>query len=182
MDDSVETVLINLIRGTGAAGLGGIPWFRPPNVYRPLLQLRRSETRELAALAGLPFFDDPMNEDLDLLRANVRRKIIPEMTALNPGFVENVARMSQTVGRDHQFLESEASLIASGGQLASSLIETLPAPIADRAVARFLAENGAEVNALNIGKVRAVASGEAKSHELGAGRSVVLEASVVKVR
>ena len=83
-DDSVETVLINLVRGTGSGGLGGIPWHRPPNVYRPLLEVSRSETREIATLAGLEFFDDPMNEDLDLLRAAVRRRIVPELEALNP--------------------------------------------------------------------------------------------------
>ena len=62
LDDQAETVLLNMLRGTGPRGLTGIPLWRPPNISRPMLRITRSETRELALLAGLPFFDDPMNE------------------------------------------------------------------------------------------------------------------------
>ena len=181
-DDSAETVLINLIRGTGAGGLGGIPWHRPPNVYRPLLEVSRSETREIATLAGLDFFDDPMNDDLDLLRASVRRRIIPELEALNPAVVENLTRMSQTVRRDHEYLAAVAASAVPGPRLSASLVLTLPRPIADRVVASFLSRMGAGVGATNIAKVRAVAAGEAASEQLGSGLVVELRATMLEIR
>ena len=57
-DDQAETVLANLLRGAGVDGLAGIP-SRRENIARPMLAISRSETRELATLAGLPWTDDP---------------------------------------------------------------------------------------------------------------------------
>ncbi|MFP4074338.1 MAG: tRNA lysidine(34) synthetase TilS, partial [Actinomycetota bacterium] len=103
-DDSIETMLINLIRGTGPTGLTGIPSFRPPNIYRPMLAVTRSETREIATLAGLPFVDDPMNEDLSLTRNRIRLELLPVMRELNPQVEAALARTAATLERDRVYL------------------------------------------------------------------------------
>ncbi|HWL48369.1 MAG TPA: tRNA lysidine(34) synthetase TilS, partial [Acidimicrobiia bacterium] len=83
-DDQAETVLMSLLRGAGSAGLAGIPT-RIGSVARPMLALTRSDTRELAGLAGLPFYDDPSNLDRGLRRNALRLEVIPDLAArFNP--------------------------------------------------------------------------------------------------
>jgi tRNA(Ile)-lysidine synthase len=79
-DDLAETVLANLLRGAGFEGLAGIP-ARRGAIARPLLGVSRSQTRELATLAGLPWRDDPQNLDLGPLRNRLRRLLIPQLEA-----------------------------------------------------------------------------------------------------
>jgi tRNA(Ile)-lysidine synthase len=83
-DDQAETVLANLLRGSGVEGLVGIPARRAP-VARPLLAVPRAVTREIAALAGLDWYDDPTNEDTTFLRNRIRRQLLPALeAAYNP--------------------------------------------------------------------------------------------------
>jgi tRNA(Ile)-lysidine synthase len=67
-DDQAETILMNLIRGTGLDGLAGIPPRTGDFLARPLLGVSRSDLRELAVLARLPFVDDPSNVDVSFTR------------------------------------------------------------------------------------------------------------------
>lgn len=93
-DDQAETVLAHLLRGTGLAGLQGIP-SRRPLIARPLLAVTRSETRELATLAGLPWFDDPTNWDLGPLRNRLRLRLLPQLEAeYNPGFRQHLVELA----------------------------------------------------------------------------------------
>jgi tRNA(Ile)-lysidine synthase len=80
LDDLTETVLMRLGRGAGLDGLSGIAEQRRPYL-RPLLRVRRSETRELASLMGLPWMDDPSNESQDALRNRVRSILMPALEA-----------------------------------------------------------------------------------------------------
>lgn len=107
-DDQAETVVMNLLRGAGSRGLSGIPRHRPPNVYRPMLDVSRSDTRELALLAGLPFVDDPMNDDTSLTRNRVRLELLPTMSIYNPQLVASLARMANTLSAESAFLDREA--------------------------------------------------------------------------
>ncbi len=61
-DDQAETVLLNLLRGSGRAGLGGMPERRGA-IVRPLLRVRRSETLAICERVGLSPLHDPMNDD-----------------------------------------------------------------------------------------------------------------------
>tara|TARA_Y100000310_G_scaffold277648_1_gene295531 strand:+ start:1394 stop:2284 length:891 start_codon:yes stop_codon:yes gene_type:complete len=72
-DDQAETVLLNLLRGAGVHGVAGIG---DPD-RRPLLGLRRSETRALCADCGLEPLDDPMNTDPRFVRNRIRHEVLP---------------------------------------------------------------------------------------------------------
>ena len=78
-DDAAETVLVNMLRGSGVTGLAGIPPNREP-FLRPLLPYRRAELRALAEQLELPFIDDPSNQDLTLLRNRIRHELLPELS------------------------------------------------------------------------------------------------------
>ncbi len=72
-DDQAETVLLNLLRGSGIHGSAGIG---DPG-RRPLLGLRRSETRALCVACGLEPLDDPMNVDPRFVRNRIRNEVLP---------------------------------------------------------------------------------------------------------
>lgn len=179
-DDSAETMLINLIRGTGGAGLAGIPYHRPPNVYRPILGLGRGETREMAALAGLPFVDDPMNQDMSLTRNRVRLHLLPTMREINPAVDSALARAAAFLRRDNEFLDELADR-HQVAELPVSLLSTLPRPVADRVVLRFLECNGVGAGAGRVDRVWSVATGESPRQDLSGGRSVVRRGAMLVV-
>ena len=82
-DDQAETVLYRILRGTGLAGLRGIPYLRAPFV-RPLLDVRRAEVLRYLRRRSIPFVDDPSNLDLRFARARIRHKILPALAEENP--------------------------------------------------------------------------------------------------
>lgn len=106
--DLAETVLFNLVRGTGLAGLAGIPE-RRGNLIRPLLFASRQETREYCHEHGLWFHDDPANADIELSRARLRHRVMPDLAAINPAYEEAIARMAGLVSEEDQFLNGAAA-------------------------------------------------------------------------
>ncbi|HWD39484.1 MAG TPA: tRNA lysidine(34) synthetase TilS [Fimbriimonas sp.] len=106
--DHVETILHHLVRGTGMAGLSGIPE-RRGDIVRPLLAFEREETREYCRENGLWFHDDPSNEDLSFARARIRHRVLPELRSINPGAVEAVARMAAIVSAEDRYLNGAAA-------------------------------------------------------------------------
>jgi tRNA(Ile)-lysidine synthase len=110
-DDQAETVLMRVMRGTGIEGLAGIPEVRD-RFWHPMLSVTRQETRELATLAGLPFRDDPANEDRAILRNRIRLDLLPaveEAWGSNPR--QAILRLAQTAGEESAVLESQARAV-----------------------------------------------------------------------
>lgn len=108
LDDLAETVLLNLLRGSGTAGAAGIP-ARRGNVRRPLLGERRETLRSLLDGAGLAYRHDPSNEDPAFLRNRVRRELLPLMESLRPGAVERIARFARHAAADDALLDAVAA-------------------------------------------------------------------------
>ena len=108
-DDAAETVLINLLRGTGLAGAGGIP-ARRGNILRPLLGERRATLRACLDAAGIAVRDDPSNTDPAFLRNRVRGELLPLLESLRPGAVDALTRFARLAGDDDALLD----LIAAG--------------------------------------------------------------------
>ena len=82
-DDSVETLLLNLIRGTGLRGLTGI---KPKNghIIRPLLCVSRQEIEEYLKDIGQPYITDSTNLETDYTRNKIRLELLPLMRSINP--------------------------------------------------------------------------------------------------
>ncbi len=95
-DDSVETVLLNLIRGTGISGLCGIS---PKNgkVVRPLLCVSRSEIENYLQEREIPFRTDSTNHEDVYTRNHIRLNILPLMQKLNPSVSESIFRTSENI-------------------------------------------------------------------------------------
>ncbi|MBI5158429.1 MAG: tRNA lysidine(34) synthetase TilS [Acidimicrobiia bacterium] len=110
-DDQAETVFGNLMRGAGPEGLAGIPWRRNRYV-RPLLDVSRAETRRLAAAVGLPFVDDPQNDDPTVRRNRIRSETLPSLAATyNPALREALLRTAASAAADHELIEARAAAV-----------------------------------------------------------------------
>lgn len=84
-DDSAETFFINLLRGTGIAGLHGIlP--KHDNIVRPLLFATRKEIFDFAKANNIPFVEDSTNEEIQFLRNKIRHRLFPLLKDLCPNF------------------------------------------------------------------------------------------------
>ena len=104
-DDSVETVLLNMIRGTGLRGLTGI---QPRNGYvlRPLLCVSRDEIEHFLAKRGQKYVIDSTNLETDVMRNKVRLQVLPLLRTLNPAISENIQRMVENVAEAQIVLDS----------------------------------------------------------------------------
>jgi len=143
LDDQAETVLGNILRGTGVSGLGGIPVVRD-RIHRPMLDIARAEIRDIARALGLPFVDDPQNADLSVRRNRIRQETIPPLAdQFNPRLVEALARLASSAIADDVVLEERAAriqVIHRDGALAipAAAIATLPFAVSARVVRRAL--------------------------------------------
>ena len=90
--DQVETVVMRLLRGTGVAGLAGIP-ARRGLLARPLLEVAREAVEDYCRLYAIPVADDPSNRDLRHFRNRVRLEVLPALRLANPS-VDQAASVS----------------------------------------------------------------------------------------
>lgn len=120
LDDQAETVIMRLMRGSGAEGLGGMRRVRPladiktgevgarPQVFvvRPLLAwARRVETESYCRERGKEFRCDAMNVDNRFARVRVRREVLPLLRSFNPRIAETLARTADLLREDASALE-----------------------------------------------------------------------------
>ena len=106
-DDNAETMLLNLARGSGAAGLCGIPP-RRGRVVRPLLGATRAEVEACLNENGLSWREDGTNGEEIFRRNLLRRRVIPVLRGLNPAFSEAAARTAALLREDEDCLAGMA--------------------------------------------------------------------------
>ncbi|MBS7564452.1 tRNA lysidine(34) synthetase TilS [Mucilaginibacter sp. Bleaf8] len=82
-NDTIETILLNLTRGTGIAGLHGI-MPKNGNLVRPLLFLTRQEVADMIAQNALPYVEDSSNASTKYARNKIRHDVVPKLRELNP--------------------------------------------------------------------------------------------------
>jgi tRNA(Ile)-lysidine synthase len=168
-DDQAETVLLNLLRGAGLDGLRGMS---PTN--RPLIGLRRSETRAVCVALGLEVVDDPSNIDPSIRRNRVRHELLPLLDAIAQRDVVPI------VSRQASLLADEAAVLddlaAALDPTDARVLAAAPPALARRAVRGWLrCTSDLEhhpPDAATVERVLAVARGEAKGTDVGGGRRV----------
>lgn len=138
MDDQVETMLINLMRGAGSAGLAGMRCVSAVRL-RPLIGLRRSETVGVCEALGLSVFSDPMNSDVRFQRVRVRNELVSLMCDIaGRDIVPVLARQSTFFASESDFLdELGAAVDGSDAKAVAGLAE----PVALRALRVFISRN-----------------------------------------
>lgn len=106
-NDSLETFFINLSRGSGPAGLSGIPAFNG-NIIRPLLSFDQYLLQHWLSILNIPHREDTSNQDLKYKRNVLRKEIIPRLTKEFSGFTDNVMQSIQIIQSYHHYVENRA--------------------------------------------------------------------------
>ena len=168
-DDRAETVLFNIARGAGLAGASAAH----RAVRRPLLRLRRRETRAVCAQLDLTVASDPMNLDESFSRVAMRRRVFPELArALGRDPVPLLNRHADLAADAHQVVAALAARLD-----AASTAELLAAPraVASEALRAWIAESTGSAlapSAASISRVLDVASGRGVATEITGGHRV----------
>lgn len=107
--DNAETILLNLIRGTGLTGLTGMDWERD-GLCRPLLGVTREELEAYAAHWDIPHVEDETNADPGAAARNLLRlQVMPLLKELNPRAVEHIGQTARRLRGIDRFLEADAA-------------------------------------------------------------------------
>jgi tRNA(Ile)-lysidine synthase len=111
--DRAETLLYNLIRGTGADGLQALTWQRPLTagvlLVRPLLEITRSQTEQFCQEFQLPVWEDSTNLDLKYARNRIRQELIPYLQEnFNPQVESALAQTAELLQAEVEYLEQAA--------------------------------------------------------------------------
>ena len=114
-NDQAETVLLQLLRGSGVAGLSGMPTSRGVSsnqsltLWRPLLNQSRQELEAYAKEHKLQWIEDPSNQDTKYRRNAVRKRIIPVLEKIQPEALANMARSAELLGEAQTLLNRLAT-------------------------------------------------------------------------
>jgi tRNA(Ile)-lysidine synthase len=135
-DDQLETVLLQLFRGAGVAGLAAMPEVAPfaqGQLARPLLTRSRVELEEWAKAQGLTWIEDDTNADEQLDRNYLRRIVLPAVKARWPGAAAAVSRSARHAAEARRLLDSLAIADVERASIGSGIsVQRLRALDADR--------------------------------------------------
>ena len=175
LDDQAETVLLQLLRGAGPDGLAGMS-VRSGQLLRPLLGVRRAETRGCCAAVGVDWREDPTNAEPGPLRNRVRQRLLPLLEELRPGAAGALARTAALAADERDWLDplvaatlaaTQAGPEGSGGSgpvaLDAAALAELPVSLARRVVRAAARQAGATTpDAEATDRVVALAAGSAR--------------------
>ena len=124
-DDNAETMLLNLLRGTGLRGLTGIPPERE-DLLRPFLQVTRQELADYAGAHDVPYVEDSTNQMDDAARNVLRHQVLPVLRQLNPRAVENMSRAAELLRQDEEALDAAAEQLLEKAEISPGQEAILP--------------------------------------------------------
>lgn len=147
--DRAETLLYNLMRGSGADGLQALTWkrFLTPEIQlvRPLLSLTRAETEQFCQEAQMPIWEDTTNHDLTYARNRIRQELLPYLqTHFNPQVEQALSQTAELLQADVAYLEAQATTLRQQAQhldrpgLNRLLLQDADLALQRRAVRQFL--------------------------------------------
>lgn len=170
MDDQAETVVLNLLRGSGMDGLSGMEPARRMGegseiiLARPLLGwARRGDTESYCRLRAVEFLTDEMNTDEKFARVRVRRHLLPQMESFNPKIVEGLARTAELLREDSAALDQAAGRLlelamedGAGSRLRIDLLALAPTALRRRALRQWIGQGRGDLKRIERVHVLAV--------------------------
>ncbi len=187
-DDQAETVLLKLLRGAGATGLGGI-YPRRDAVVRPLLEIGREELRAWLKAGGNAWREDATNLEPAMTRNRIRHDLLPYIEReFSPHVREQLARTAETLREDAALLDDLAAQVvegleggSGGARLDRNRLDGLPTALARRVVRDALraVSGGRWVGLAEIEAVLDIARGDRISADLPGVRVELSGAAVV---
>ncbi len=145
--DRAETLLYNLVRGSGADGLAALTWERPLSetvrLVRPLLGFTRTDTAAFCQRYGLPIWEDSTNQSRRYARNRLRLDVLPYLRDhLNGQAERHLAQTAELLQADVAYLEQQATALAQqverNGKLVRKQLRAQPLALQRRVVRQFL--------------------------------------------
>jgi len=118
LDDSLETAVFNLTRGTGIRGLCGIREQRG-SIIRPLIDCSRNEVEAYCEQNGIPFVQDSSNLETVYARNKIRHTVVPALREINPSYLEVHRRCRDILSSEDDYLAGEATALAEKARQAN---------------------------------------------------------------
>lgn len=169
-DDLIETAVINLLRGTGLKGLGGVR--SGGELVRPLLGVNKSELLQHAKTHNLHWREDSTNADERYLRNYIRRRIMPGMSQdMRKQLLQQISNAAVVYDSIMQELEPHIS----GAQIDKQWFAQLPYDVSAEAMAAWLRNNRAQFDRKSIHRLTVFAKTAAAGKRADVGAGVVLE-------
>ncbi len=165
LNDQAETVLMRLLRGSGPAGLSGIPPCRDDTIIRPLIQINRAEILSYLGSKGLKYMTDSSNLETRFLRNRIRSHLLPQLEEYQPRIIEVLGQTSEIMRRDEEWLDKEAgkwlgSKIENrddkGIQIHLSSFRDIPLALRNRVIRRAIKAAGGSLRRISSRHIDAV--------------------------
>ncbi len=130
-DDNVETLLLNLIRGTGLKGLTGMRYLQG-NIVRPLLDVSREDVEAFLTAKGQMYVTDRTNLEADVTRNKIRLEILPQLRQINPSISgtlqDTITRLDDACALYKAAVREMRQRVMSGNRISVAALQSLPAP------------------------------------------------------
>lgn len=147
--DRAETLLYNLIRGSGSSGLASLNWLRMlPNgskLVRPMLNISRSDTERFCNYFGLAIWQDAVNQKLEYARNRLRLEVIPYlMDHFNPQVEQQLSQTGEILKAEDEYLNSLVEPLINqmieGVSLERKALKNLPLALQRRVIRYYLSQ------------------------------------------
>lgn len=183
-DDQMETLLLNLARGAGMRGLGGMPWkrrlARGEDVWlvRPLLGVGREDVMDFLTLIQQQYRTDPTNADVTRARARLRADVLPVLKAIHGRAAQNASLGADRVREAHRALVRQGVKVFDGDDVERAALRETPEAVLAVGLKKWLGARGVEsdrVGSKVLGSmVKAIKDGKGgvRRFELSGGRGV----------
>jgi tRNA(Ile)-lysidine synthase len=102
-DDQAETLIMRLLRGSGPAGLCGIPPVRK-KIIRPLIEIERVEIEEYLNKRNIQYIKDPSNESLKYLRNKIRHTLMPVIKSISPQATKIISKTADIIREENDYI------------------------------------------------------------------------------
>lgn len=120
LSDSIETVVFNLLRGTGGKGLCGIPAKRDGNIIRPLIDCTREEIEHYCKENHISYITDSTNLTDEYKRNFIRHNIVPLFSEINPNYPESISSALEILKSENDYLQQSAAELLDSAKAEST--------------------------------------------------------------
>jgi tRNA(Ile)-lysidine synthase len=152
LEDQLETVLLQLLRGAGLPGLAAMPAVMPLGsgvLVRPLLTVPRAQLRDWVQARGLQCVEDPANADHKFDRSYLRLQVLPRIVSRWSGAARTVARSARHIAEAQRLLDelarTDVARAADGDQLSVAALRALPLERRRNALRFWIGQSGLPV-------------------------------------
>lgn len=181
--DNIETVILNLTRGTALSGLCGIPPKRDKYI-RPLILCTRFDIENYCNEKGIEFVTDSTNLCDDYTRNKIRHNVVPVLKSFNKSAENAVSRMTASIREDNDFINKAAlkeyAACYKDGELLLDKFENLHIAIAKRVIAKYCADLCVDADNFHINQIYEICMHGGKV-SLAGDNSAVVKNGVLKI-